>query len=225
MRPHLDQTSPSPPAVPGELGRRLARIFTREVTPSDRWRRRVFHGAGAFVLVYLVLPAGVFVVLPKEAVLLLALAAVVVLEILRLGRGLRLPTIRSYEARRPASYVFYAIALVVAVLLFPVPIATAVVLGTAIVDPIAGGLRGSERGKRLTPWLPFAVYTVLAGPALALVGHWPWAWAAGLAVLAGAVAVAVERWRFRWLDDDLTMTVVPALLLYAVGIAALGLPR
>jgi len=46
-----------------------------------------------------------------------------------------------------------------------------------------------------------------------------------LGELAGAVGVSVERWRFRWVDDDLSMTVVPALVLYAVGIGLLGLPR
>ena len=226
MRPDLGEKAPPQRSVRGgELRRRLATAFGRDTAIGDATWRRILHGAGAFVLLYLVLPTDLFVVAPKEVVLLLALAAVVVLELLRLSAGVKLPTIRSYEADRPASYVFYAVALVIAVLLFPGPIAVAVVLGTAIVDPIAGVLRGSARTRRLGPWLPFAVYTTLAATALAVVGRWPWGWAAALGALAGALAVAVERWRFRWLDDDLTMTVVPALALYVVGIVVLGLAR
>lgn len=224
MRPDLGEKTP-PRRLPrgGEFRRRLATAFGRDTVAGDAFWRRILHGAGAFVLVYLVMPTDLFVVAPKEVVLLLALAAVGVLELLRLRAGVELPTIRSYEAGRPASYVFYAVALVVAVLLFPAPIAVAVVLGTAIVDPIAGALRGSVRKRRLGPWLPFAVYTALAATALAVVGRWPWGWAGALGALAGAIAVAVERWRFRWLDDDLTMTVVPALVLYVVGVVVLGL--
>lgn len=209
----------------GGLRRRLAAAFGRDESAGDVIWRRILHGAGALVLVYYVVPGGFFLVAPKEAVLLAALAAVGVLEVLRLGFGAQLPSMRGYESDRLASYVFYAVALVIAILLFPPPIATAVILGTAMVDPLAGELRSSARWTRLSPWLPFVVYTGLATTSLAAVGRWPWPVAGGLGALAAVVAVGVERWRFRWLDDDLTMTVVPALVLYAVGVLALGLPR
>jgi hypothetical protein len=209
----------------GEFRRRLAAAFGREESEADELWRRIIHGAGAFVLLYDVLPSNFFVVVPKVVVLLAALAAVLVLEVLRLGLGAELPTIRGYEARRPASYVFYAVALAGAVLFLPPPLAAAVVLGTAFVDPLAGELRRSDRWRRPGPFVAFAAYTVLAAGALGLVGRWPWAGAVGLGALAAAVAVVVERWRFRWLDDDLTMTVAPALVLYGLGVVVLGLPR
>ena len=207
------------------LRRRLAVALARaEAVPDQVWRR-VVHGSGAFVLVYFVMPVDFFLIAPKEVMLLVALAAAGVIEVFRLGFGTSVPTIRGYEARRPASYMFYAVALVIAVLLFPEPIAAAVVLGTAIVDPLAGELRARPAGRRLQVALPFVVYAGMAGPALALVGGWPWATALTLGLVAAAVAIAVERWRFRWVDDDLTMTVVPALVLYGAGVVALGLPR
>jgi hypothetical protein len=209
----------------GGFRRRLAAVLGREESAGDEIWRRMVHAAGAFVLVYFVVPSGFFVVVSKEVVLLVALAAVGGIEVLRLGFGVELPTIRGYEARRPASFVFYAVGLVVAVLLFPEPIAVAVVLGTAFVDPLAGELRSSARWRRFQPALPLVVYFALAATALAVVGPWPWPDAVGLGALASVVGVAVERWRFRWLDDDLTMTVVPALVLYGSGVVALGLGR
>lgn len=221
MRPDVNR----PGLPPLALRRRLAALFGRPAVEGDRIGRRAVHAAGAFVLVYFPMPVDFFVVLPKEVVLLLALASLFVLEALRLGRGAKVPTIRPYEARRPASYLFYGVALVLAVLLFPEPIAVAVVLGTALVDPLAGELRSAARWSRYQVAAPFVAYTVLATAALGLVGPWPWGWAFVLGAVAAAVGVGVERWRFRWVDDDLTMTVVPALVLYAVGVVGLGLPR
>jgi len=216
--------SPPDPSSPAGLRGRLARLFGRNEAIGNVPWRRIVHGAGAFVLVYYLIPAGFFVLVSKEVALLLALAAAFVLELCRLALGVPLPTIRGYERDRPASFVFYAVGLVVAVLLFPVAIAAAVVLGTAIVDPLAGELRARHRPGPAV-WVSFAVYTGMAGGLLAGVGGWPWAWAVVLGALAGVVAVGVERWRFRWLDDDLTMTVVPAMVLYGTGVVALGLAR
>jgi len=225
VRPDL---TPARPSVRlhrgGQFRRWLASVFGRPEAEGNEIWRRLIHGTGAFVLAYYLVPPGFFVVVPNDVALLLALGAVVVLEGLRLGLGAELPTIRPYEARRPASYVFYAVGLAVAVLLFPEPIAVAVVLGTAFVDPLAGELRRRPQGARLALGVPWAVYTALATGALVLVGRWPWELALGLGAVAAAVAVLVERWRFRWLDDDLTMTVVPALVLYGLVLLVRGTP-
>ncbi len=210
------------PARGGRRARLLA-LFRREVAQPGEVSRRLVHGAGAFVLVYYVVPSSLLF-LPKSFLLLLALAVAFALELLRLGGALALPMIRDYETRRPASFLFYAVALAAALLVLPEAIAVAVVLGTAFVDPVAGALRATPRGRRLALGLPFALYAALAFVALAGVGRWPWAEALGLAGLAAALGVGVERWRFRWLDDDLTMTVVPAAALYLVGVVALGRP-
>jgi len=214
------------PRLPGEerFRRWLAASLGADEQARDRLRRRIAHGSGAFVLVYFVLPDDFFVVISKEVALLLALAAAFVLEGLRLGARVQLPTIRGYEADRPASFLFYSVALVIAVLLFPTAIAAAVVLGTAFVDPVAGELRARSQPPALQWSVPAALYAVLATVALAGVGRWPVLTALALGAAAAVVAVAVERWRFRWLDDDLTMTVVPAVMLYALGVLALGLP-
>jgi dolichol kinase len=192
---------------------------------GDRVWRRVLHGIVAVVLLYYALPDGFFVVAPKRTILLAALAAILGLELLRHAGLVELPTIRSYESGRIGSYAFYALAVVGAIVLFPEPIAVATVLGTALVDPIAGEIRARPALRRAYPGLPLAVYAVLAWAGLGIIGRWPPADSVGLALLAAPIAVAAEWPTIAWLDDDLAMTFAPAIALYLVGVVGLGLPR
>ncbi len=202
----------------------LGSRFGLDEAGGDRVARRITHGAGALLLLYFVLPEGFFVVLPKWEVLLLALGAVWALEGVRLAVRFELPMLRPYEERRVASYAFYAIALVGAVLLFPEPIAAAVILGTALVDPVAGELRRAGTGRRLYPGVPFVMYTLLACVGLSIIGAWPLPWALPLAGIAAVVALAAEYPKIPWVDDDLSMTFAPAIALYVIGGLALRLP-
>ena len=207
----------------GRFRRWLGQKLGGDEELGDRAWRRIMHALGAAVLVYYVVPDNFFLIAPKEDVLLAALAAVFVIEVLRHTVGLELPTVRPYEARRVGSYVFYALALVIAILVFPKPIGAAVVLGTAIVDPVAGELRGRGGSPLLTVGVPLVLYWLLAAAGLAGVGRWPLLDSAALAAVAAPIAVAAERPKWPWVDDDLVMTVVPALVLYALGVLVLGL--
>ena len=182
------------------------------------------HTFGATVLVYYAIPNDFFVIAPKAVILLAALAAMFLLEGLRHAAGLELPTIRPYEVHRVASFVFFSSALVIAVLLFPLPIAAAIVLGTALVDPIAGELRSQHASPLLAVGIPLAAYGLLAFVGLAAIGGWPAGDSALLAAAAAPLAVVAELPKYPWVDDDLVMTVVPGLFLYGVGVLALGLP-
>lgn len=202
------------------LGTRLGGDFAL----GDRVWRRTLHVVAAVALVYYALPNGFFLVAPKEYVLLAALAAVLVVEVLRHAVGLELPTIRPYEVGRVGSFAVFGTAIVIAILFFPLPIACAVVLGTAIADPLAGELRIHARYRRAAVLAPFGVYAILAFLGLAILGRWPGAPSAGLALLAAAIAIAVEHPKVWWYDDDFAMTLVPALVLYGVAVLLLGLP-
>jgi len=197
------------------LGARLG----GDVELGNRVWRRCLHAIAAAVLVYYLVPEGFFVVVPKQVVLWGALAAVLVLEGLRHLFGLQLPTIRSYEEERVGSYVFLAAAFILAVAFLPEAIAAAVILGTALVDPLAGELRSKPR---YYPLVPLVAYFALAFIGLSLIGGWPAAPSALLALVAAPIAVVVERPKLRWLDDDLVMTFVPALALYLLGVVVLG---
>lgn len=187
---------------------------------GNRALRRILHCIGAAILIYYVLPPNVLVVAPNYAILLLGLAAILVIEALRLGAGLEVPTIRPYEEHRLASYAYFAIAIVLALLLFPPPIAAAVVLGTALVDPLIGELRRSPRYPHAYPAVPFVLYTGFAVGAFIGLGAWTPLSALALGVLAAALALAAERPKWVHVDDDLAMTLVPAVVVYALVLVA-----
>jgi len=225
------QAAPSRPAMGLRLHRHrrfrgwLGRALGGDEELGDRAWRRIMHTFGAAVIVYYFLPDGVFVLVPKFVVLLAALAVMIALEVLRHLAGLELPTIRPYEVHRVASFVFYSVALVLAVLLFPLPIGAAIVLGTAIVDPVAGELRSEEARPVVRLAVPLAAYGGLAFLGMVAIGGWPAGTSALLAVAAAALAVLAEWPKYPWVDDDLVMTMVPGFFLYAVGVLGLGLPR
>jgi hypothetical protein len=204
----------------GWLGRQLG----GDAELGDRAWRRILHGLGVLALLYYVLPDRFFIVLPKEDVLLLALAVVLVLEVLRHLMGLELPTLRSYESHRIASFAFFSLALVGALLLFPEPVGAAVILGTSLVDPIAGELRRHHPSTAVGWGVPIAAYVPLAIVGMVVFGGWPLLPSIGLALLAAVLAVAVEQPKVSWADDDLAMTFVAAFALYVVGVVVIGLP-
>jgi hypothetical protein len=202
----------------------LGRRFGGDAELGDRVWRRILHGLGVLVLLYYILPARFFILLTTEEVLLVALLTILALEALRLFAGLEMPTIREYERRRMASYAFYAIALSVTVLVFPPVIGVVVVLGVAFVDPLIGELR-RRPGLAWSHWLvPIVVYIGLATAALVLAFAWDPVAAFEIGVLLAVVAVAVERPRIQFLDDDIAMTLVPAVLFALILYVVPGLP-
>jgi hypothetical protein len=186
---------------------------------GDRAYRRVLHMLGGLAVVYLVLPSDVFVVVSKEDVLLAALAIVLALEALRHLAHWELPTIRPYESHRIASFAFYAIALVAALLLFPRPIAAAVILGTAFIDPLLGELRLRSDRFASTAVPGGVAYAAIAFVAMGAFGGGWTVPVAGLALLAAVLAVAAEWPTWGPLDDDLAMTLVPGAVLTVAVLA------
>ena len=188
---------------------------------GDRIERRGLHVAGAFGIVYLLLPEGFFVVVPKWVVLLATLVVVLTLEGLRHLRSWELPTIRAYEKQRVASFAFYAVALTVALLAFAPPIAAAVVLGTALIDPFLGELRARDPRTIVSAVPGGAAYFAIASGAFYAFGGWTGPGVVGLAAGAALIAVAAERPKWGMVDDDLAMTILPGV---AVSLAVLAWP-
>lgn len=180
---------------------------------GDRAWRRIVHMGGALALLYFVLPSPLLGLLPTWTVIVAALVLVVLLELLRHGAGLELPTLRPHEEHRVASYVYYGAALAIAVLWLPRVIAVPVVLGTAFIDPLAGELRLRRVGPGMQWGLPIGVYFALAFAGITVAGNWPPPWIVAASGTAAVAAVLAERPRYRWYDDDLAMTLAPALVL------------
>ncbi len=203
----------------GRFRRWLGRRLGGDEALGDRAWRRILHGLGGGAIAYYLLPVDLIGPFSKLDLLLALLAGVLLLEALRLGAGFDLPTVRPYERRRLASFAFFAIALTLALLLFPVPIGAATILGASWVDPLAGELRLSSRLRRSYPILPGLIYLGLATSML--VAWSPITLAPALAVAAGmaVVALAAEYPKSRWIDDDLAMTLLPALAAWGAAVA------
>jgi hypothetical protein len=204
----------------GRFRRWLGLHLAGDPAAGDRLFRRGLHLITALGLVYYLLPATVLPGLSRALLLLLVYAVVVALELFRLGGLLEMPGLRPHEVGRPASYLYFATAVVAVLLLVPEPFAAAAILGTALVDPLIGELKGSGRWRSLYPIAPVGLYVGLALPCLVLLGREGGALALPLSAAAALVAVAVESPKHRHLDDDLLMTVLPALTLW--GLAALA---
>ncbi len=180
---------------------------------GDRVLRRALHVAGAGALVYYLLPDPLLRGVSNAELLLALLAGLLALEAARLLARLEVPTLRAGEEGRVASYAYFAVAIVIALLLFPRPIAAVAIAGTALVDPLLGELREWRPGVGPVRLLPWAVYVGLAVGLLRLLTAWPLAEILPLAAAAAAVAIAAELPKMRYLDDDLLMTLAPAVFL------------
>ena len=200
----------------------LGSRFGGDAALGGRLGRRFLHAGGALTLIYYAFPPHLLIVIPNWAIPIAALVALLVVDGLRLAGRLEVPEIRPHERVRLASYSYFGIAIMVSLVLFPEPIAFAVILGTAIVDPIIGESRGTPAGAAFYPVLPFVVYFALATVSLVGVGHASLLTASLFAAVAGAVAIASERPQWTYLDDDLMMTVIPGLVLLGLALAFPG---
>ncbi|MHB8351166.1 MAG: hypothetical protein ACYDFT_00480 [Thermoplasmata archaeon] len=186
---------------------------------GDRVLRRGLHAFAAIALVYYLLPTPLLPGVSNALLLLVVLGAVLGIEAGRHLIGIEVPTLRDVESRRVASYAYFAVAIVAALLLFPRPIASVVIVGTAFVDPLLGELRLGGQGGRWMPLGPWALYGGLAVLILRVLTGWPLPEVILLGLAAATGAIAAEMAKNQYLDDDLLMTLVPALVLYVLAAA------
>ena len=148
--------------------------------------------------------------MPRERLALWVLGAIVVLEALRIARGVTVFGMRAYEARQVSAVAWGGLSLGL-VLLFAPPLGVAgaalgapIIVSLALVDPLMGELR---RAGKSSVWVAGVGLLGTAAVWLAA-AHWlggP-AW---LAALMAPLSVAAEWPRLRWIDDNATMTLVP----------------
>ncbi|MGI0052992.1 MAG: hypothetical protein ACREC5_04125 [Thermoplasmata archaeon] len=191
------------------LGSRLGGDFEL----GDRIWRRALHVGGLIALLYYVVPAPLVPGIPNPDLLLAVLAAVLLAEAGRLRAGVEMPTIRPGETGRVASFVYFAVAIVLVILLAPRAIAVVAIVGTALVDPLLGELRRAGFHGWASGVGGWAAYTVLAVGILGGLARWPGAEVLAAGAAAAAVAVLAERPKIWYVDDDLLMTLAPAALL------------
>lgn len=137
------------------------------------------------------------------------LAAVLILELIRLNRGWSVFGQRSYEKGRLSAFAWSAIGMALVLLLLPdkryaVPIICAYAIG----DPLLGELRCVNLNKILVAIAGIITIGVIWYAAHIYFGTPLW-----LMWIMAPLTVAVEWPRISWVDDNFLMQAVPLLLI------------
>ncbi len=181
--------------------------------------RRGFHALSSLFIIYWWFPERVAAIdLSRQEIALIGLGLLGIFEAYRIHRGWIFFGLRDYEKKRVAGYFWGALGYVVALLFFEQQFAMITILGTTLVDPILGEMRGSK-WKRFAPPTGFGAWCAVAIACVLLV---PLATPLVLIPLGAAIAVGAERLEVPYVDDNVVMNVVPLLSLTALA-AALGL--
>jgi dolichol kinase len=177
------------------------------------WFRRVFHTFAASFLFYYLIPDGAWATSIKIVFPIIIVFCMMVIEYRRLRGALdhqRFFGLRNYEKKRPASYLYFGIAVLLLFLLFPQQIAIPCILCAAFTDPIIGEARYYFGKKKA-----YSVGFIFS--ALLFLITWyqsPW-WTLILVSVIGALgAVIGEAKKLRFFDDDFMIQMLPALLLW-----------
>ncbi len=177
------------------------------------WFRRVFHTFAASFLFYYLIPDGEWVTSIKIVFPIIIVSCMMVIEYRRLRGSLdhqRFFGLRNYEKKRPASYLYFGIAVLLLFLLFPQQIAIPCILCAAFTDPIIGEAR-YHFGKKKA-YIAGFIFSML----FFLITWYqsPW-WTLILVSVIGAIgAVIGEAKKLRFFDDDFMIQMLPALFLW-----------
>ena len=178
--------------------------------------RRLIHVSLALSLVYYLVPDPLPLVrISKGSGVLVLVGIVTVAEAIRLKRGWRFFLFRDYEMKRPAAYYQLGVGCAAALVAFPMKYAILTILGVCFADPVIGIVRAGPKAR----WAFAAGFGVWVAAAIIACAALTLPVPIGLIVLGAAAAVAVEPIRFPTLDDDLTMNLVPLVLITLVGAA------
>jgi dolichol kinase len=187
------------------------------------WFRRVFHTFAASFLFYYLLPDEEWINVIKIIVPIIIVFCMVVIEYRRLRGSLdhqRFFGLRSYEKKRPASYLYFGIAVLLLFLLFPQQIAIPCILCASFTDPIIGETR-YHLGKKKAYTIGFIISLLFF---LITWYRADW-WILILVSLVGAAGALIgETKKTRFVDDDFMIQMLPALLLLLLwqGFLAFG---
>ena len=187
------------------------------------WFRRVFHTFGAFFLIYYLFPDESWINILKICISVVIVLSVAILDYIRIkGRidssnffGLRI-----YERNRPASYLYFGLALIILLLFFPQQIAIPCILCACFSDPIIGEMR-YRLGKKEACIIGFFVCMFF------FLVTWFKAdlWIVTLVSIIGATGALIGETKKFWLiDDDFMIQMLPAILVLLLwfGMKSIG---
>ena len=200
----------------------LERMNAIEV--DAHWFRRVFHTFAASFLFYYLLPEEEWINLGKIIVPIIIIFCLIVVEYRRIRGDLdhqRFFGLRNYEKKRPASYLYFGVAVLLLFLLFPQQIVIPCILCASFTDPTIGESRYYLGKKRA-----YAIGFIVSMFFFLVTWYQADWWILILVVLLGATgAVMGEAKKFKFVDDDFMIQVLPAVLLLLMwqGLLAMGI--
>jgi hypothetical protein len=168
-------------------------------------------------LVYYLLPdeiAGI----PKTFGLILVMMVTLLVDGLRIMRGWEVPGARPYERRRISATAWAGFGLMLAFLCFPQHFVVPVVFGMAWVDPLMGEARKRKGVNPVLIGAPAYAFIFACTSVIFFPGS-PLPLVIASTLIAAPSATLIEHYGPKWLDDDLSMIIVPLLLFYPVGMA------
>jgi dolichol kinase len=176
------------------------------------WFRRVFHTFAASFLFYYLLPDDGWVALAKIVVPIGIIVCMVLVEYHRIKGMLdqqRFFGLRSYEKGRPASYLYFGIAVVLLFLLFPQQIAVPCLLCASFTDPIIGESR-YYLGKKKAYLIGFVISLLF----FLVTWHQVDWWVLIIVSVLGALGALIgEAKKLQLIDDDFMIQMLPAIVL------------
>jgi len=179
--------------------------------------RRGVHCLIALAPLYFLLPDDLPLVGLRRWVLLIAFfVGIALFEAYRLRTGMVILGLRPHEKTSIASFMWAAAGITAALWLLPRDIASAVLVGMALVDPLSGELRMGRRPVITQIGLPLLAYMGLAVAVLLVFDHRTPEMVVALSVLGAVSAVLSERARIPHVDDDFVMIVLPGALMAAL---------
>lgn len=182
--------------------------------------RRAVHALIALSPLYYAIPVDLpFLGLRRWVLLIAFFASISTVEAFRLRKGITFLGLRPHEKDQIASFVWAAAGITLVLWLFPHEIATAALIGMAIVDPLVGELRNTVDSRVAFP-VASGLYVFLCFSALFLSGDVSILFAGALACVGAAVAIPSEAFKIGHVDDDFLMLVLPAVAMMALWLWA-----
>lgn len=182
--------------------------------------RRLVHCLIAFAPVYYLIPVELSVSpLMRWHLLIAFFAAIVLFESVRLWRKATFFGLRPHERDTVASHAWAAAGITLALWLMPWEIATPVLIGMGLVDPLIGELRRAKYARWLQIVPPLAAYATICMTALVTLTDAPILELISISCLGAILAVAAERRRIPYVDDDFLMIIVPGVVMSLLWLA------
>lgn len=147
--------------------------------------------------------------------MLAGVATMLALEAVRLKRRALVFPMREYERGRVGGHVWLVLGCAIAVVFFEQRLAVLTILGTTLVDPLIGELRGRGYARGA----PAVGAVAWAAQAIVWVTLVPLDTPLVLVPVGAAFAVMAEHFDVPLLDDNLTMNLAPLFVM--AGLAAL----